>query len=68
MISIRFCYFIPTFMFFLHSVQMINIWDTKKFNDLITTYDPWIGGILLGNNKSDESIFLYDESIFIFLD
>ena len=53
---------------------MINIWDTKKFlvtkfHDSITTYDPSIGGILLGNNKkSDESIFLFDESIFIFLD
>ena len=61
-------------MFFMHSVQMINIWDTKKFlvtkfHDSITTYDPSIGGILLGNNnKSDESIFLFDESIFIFLD
>ena len=33
----------------------------------ITTYDPEIGGILLGNNnKSDESIFLLDDSIFIF--
>ena len=40
-----------------------------KCNVLITTYDPSIGGMLLDNeNKKDESIFLFDESIFIFLD
>ena len=32
-------------------------------------YDASIGGILLGNNnKSDESIFLFDKFSFIFLD
>ena len=36
---------------------------------MITTYVLSVGGIFLGNNhKSDESIFLFDESIFIILE
>ena len=30
MISILPCYFISTFMFFLHSLHMINVWDRWK--------------------------------------
>ena len=47
-------------------LQMINIWDRWKkfivarFDDSITTYDPSIGGILLGNNnKSDNPYFFF---------
>ena len=33
-----------------------------RFDHLITTYDPSISGIFLGNNnKSNESVFLFDE-------
>ena len=39
-----------------------------KWRNCNMSYDLSIGGILLGNNgKSDELIFLFDESIFIFL-
>lgn len=38
-----------------------------RIDDWITTNDPSFGGILLGNNNKDESIFPFDESIFIFL-
>ena len=47
-------------------LAMIIPWLFNHYS--ITTYDLSIGGILLGNiNKSEESIFLLDESIFIFL-
>ena len=43
-----------------------------RFDDSITTYDPSIGEISLRYSwvisTSDESIFLFDESIFNFLD
>ena len=71
---ILFCYFMPTFMFFLHSLPMNNIWDRWKNFLLLDSMTRLprgssIGGILLGNNnKSDGSIFLFDESIFLFLD
>ena len=36
-----------------------------RFNDSITTYDPSVGEIMLGNNsKGDKSKFLLDEFIF----
>ena len=75
MIPILFCYSIPTIMFFSafisnhkHLRQLENFL-VARFDASIATYDPSIGEILLGNsNKSNESIFLFDESIFIFLE
>ena len=48
----------------------IEFIDSFQFcSSLILPHDPSIGGILLGNNnKIDESMVLFDESIFLFLD
>ena len=79
-----FCYFISIFMFFfcIHCKWLTvevnkksswswkkNSWQMKK--DLLTRlpYYPSIGRILLrNNNESDEYLFLFDESILLFLD
>ena len=51
------------FLFFLQSVKMIKIWDTKKFlafrfHDSITIQDPSIGGIFLSPQKLWIHIYL----------
>ena len=59
------------FHVFMHSFQMINIsdrWENFLQLDLMTRlpHDPSIGRILFGNNnKSDKSMFLFHESIFL---
>ena len=49
-------------------IETVVIWVTR-FHDLITTYNPSFGVILLDNsNKSSGPIFVFDESSFIFPD
>ena len=49
-------------------IETVVIWVTR-FHDLITTYNPSFGVIMLDNsNKSREPIFVFDESSFIFPD
>ena len=61
-------------LFFYHNpLQMINLWAATRFQVLLVilihTIDPLFGVMLLdNNNRSDESMFLLDESIFVFPD
>ena len=50
--------------------KTIEFIDSFQFcSSLILSHDSSIGGISLGNNnKIDESMVLFDESIFLFLD
>ena len=63
MIPILFCYFISTFMFFLYSLQIINILvqiSCKLDESIILEHNPSFVKILLGNSKkSYASIFLF---------
>ena len=63
MIPILFCYFISTFMFFLYSLQIINILvqiSCRLDESIILEHNPSFVRILLGNSKkSYASIFLF---------
>ena len=79
MVPILFCYRISAFMIFLHSFQMINIFETDekvtgRFDDLIISSNIthqlvvycWVTKEVMNRFFShfDESIFLFLESFY----